>query len=185
MRIEVHLHGSVPLRPGVTLAQVEAALRALLEYIDEDNLADARSVYEDEPGIVFDPKEKLLDICWSGDVGRNFKEHVSGALGALNSFAERASEIEVTYYHDDGTDEYQLIFVGPTPESIHEAQRQAMIDDVSAVLARQFGDTEIGEVVALINQLFLRSSPSDAGRAVAAAAAAQAPMSPQHRKRLH
>lgn len=184
MRIEVHLHGNVPLRPGVTLGQVEGALRSLLEYIDEESLADARSVYEDEPGIVFDPKERLLEFCWSGDVGRNFKEHVSEALASLNSFTERAAEIEVTYYHDDGTDEYQLVFVGPTPESIHEAQRQAMIDDVTAVLARQFGDTEIGEVVALINQLFLRASPGDASRA-AAASAAQAPISPQHRRRLH
>jgi hypothetical protein len=184
MPIEVHLHGNVPLRHGVTLPQIETALRALLEYIDEDSLAEARSVYEDEPGIVFDPKERSLEICWSGDVGDNFKEHASGALAALNSFTERAAEVEVTYYHDDGTDEYQLVFIGPTPESIHEAQRQAMIDDVSAVLARQFGDAEIGEVVSLINQLFLRASPSAAGRAVAANAP-QAPMSPQHRKRLH
>jgi hypothetical protein len=184
MPIEVHLHGNVPLRPGVTLGQVEAALRALLEYIDEDSLAEAKSVYEDEPGIVFDAKERVLEICWSGDVGNNFKEHVSSALSGLNSFTERAAEVEVTYYHDDGTDEYQLVFIGPTPEAIHEAQRQAMIDDVSAVLSRQFGDTEVGEVVALINQLFLRASPSASGRAVAAAAA-QAPMSPQHRKRLH
>jgi hypothetical protein len=184
MPIEVHLHGNVPLRPGVTLAQVEAALRSLLEYIDVDDLAEAKSVYEDEPGIVFDPKERLLEICWSGDVGSNFKDHVSSALASLNSFTERAAEVEVTYYHDDGTDEYQLVFIGPTPEAIHEAQRQAMIDDVSAVLARQFGDSEVGEVVALINQLFLRASPSAAGRTVSAAAV-QAPMSPQHRKRLH
>lgn len=184
MPIEVHLHGNVPLRHGVTLPQIEAALRVLLEYIDEDTLAEARSVYEDEPGIVFDPKERLLEICWSGDVGANFKEHIPDALAALNTFTERAAEVEVTYYHDDGTDEFQLIFIGPTPESIHEAQRQAMIDDVSAVLTRQFGDAEIGEVVSLINQLFLRASPSAAGRAVAATAP-QAPMSPQHRKRLH
>jgi hypothetical protein len=184
MSIEVHLHGSVPLRHGVTLAEIEKALRSLLEYIDEDSLADARSVYEDEPGIVFDPKERLLEICWSGDVGNGFREHVSSAFAALNSYSERAAEVEVTYYHEDGTDEYQLVFVGPTPEAIHEAQRQAMIDDVSAVLSRQFGDAEIGEVVQLINQLFLRASPSAAGRP-AGPGTAQVPMSPQHRKRLH
>jgi len=31
-----------------------------------------------------------------------------------------------------------------------------MIDDVSALLARHFGDAEIGEVTALVNQLFTR-----------------------------
>lgn len=184
MRIEVHLHGNVPLRPGVTLAQVEGALKPLLEYIDEDTLSDARSIYEDEPGIVFDSKQRLLEICWSGDVGRNFKEHAGTALSGLNAFTERAAEIEVTFYHDDGTDEYQLVFVGPTPEAIHEAQRQAMIDDVSAVLARQFGDNEIGEVVALINQLFLRASPSGGARSQGSINV-QNPLSPQHRKRLH
>jgi hypothetical protein len=184
MPIEVHLHGNVPLRHGVTLAQVETALGSLLEYIDEDSLADAKSVYEDEPGIVFDPKDRTLEICWSGDVGATFKEQVAASLAALNTFTERAAEVEVTYYHDDGTDEYQLVFIGPTPEAIHEAQRQAMIDDVSAVLARQFGDAEIGEVAQLINQLFLRASPSAAGRSVASGAA-PAPLSPQHRKRLH
>jgi hypothetical protein len=184
MRIEVHLHGNVPLRAGVTLAQVEAALKPLLDYIDEDSLADARSIYEDEPGITFDPKQRLLEICWSGDVGRNFREHVASGLSGLNTFAERAAEIEVTYYHDDGSDDYQLVFVGPTPEAIHEAQRQAMIDDVSAVLSRQFGDAEVGEVVALINQLFLRASPNDPNK-TAGAINVQSPMSPQHRKRLH
>jgi hypothetical protein len=117
-------------------------------------------------------------------VGNGFREHVSSAFAALNSYSERAAEVEVTYYHEDGTDEYQLVFVGPTPEAIHEAQRQAMIDDVSAVLSRQFGDAEIGEVVQLINQLFLRASPSAAGRP-AGPGTAQVPMSPQHRKRLH
>ena len=50
MRIECHVHGNIPLRHGVTPAQVEAALRPWLEYIDEDSLADVHSVYEDEPG---------------------------------------------------------------------------------------------------------------------------------------
>ena len=34
MRIEVHVHGNIPLRAGVTSAQLEAALRPWLEYID-------------------------------------------------------------------------------------------------------------------------------------------------------
>jgi hypothetical protein len=33
-----------------------------------------------------------------------------------------------------------------------------MIDDVSALLSRHFGDAEIGEVTALVNQLFARSA---------------------------
>ena len=93
MRIEVHVHGEVALRAGVTAAQVEAALRPLLEYIDEDNLADVRSVYEDEPGILYEAREHLLSICWSGDVGRKFGEKVQAALAELAPYTERASGV--------------------------------------------------------------------------------------------
>jgi hypothetical protein len=183
MRIEVHVHGNIPLRAGVTAAQIEAALKPWLEYIDEDSLADARSVYEDETGIAFDARERLLEICWTGDVGRTFREAVEVALQGLNPYTERAAEIEVTYYHDDGQDEFGIVFVGPTPEAIHEAQRQAMIEDVSHILARQFGDSEIGEVVAQLNQLFQRTAP---GTAAGRTAQATAPtLAPSNRRRLH
>jgi hypothetical protein len=182
MRIEVHVHGNIALRAGVTAAQVEAALKPWLDYIDEDSLADARSVYEDEPGVVFDGRERLLEICWTGDVGRTFRDAVEAALQGLNPYTERAAEIEVTYYHDDGQDEFGVVFVGPTPEAIHEAQRQAMIEDVSHTLARQFGDSEIGEVVALLNQLFQRTAPSGGS----ARAQSTAPtLAPSNRRRLH
>jgi hypothetical protein len=181
MRTEVHVHGNIPLRAGVTQAQVEAALKPWLEYIDEDSIADARSVYEDEPGIVFDGRERLLELCWTGDVGRGFREAVETALQGLNPLTERAAEIEVTYYHDDGQDEYAIVFVGPTAEAIHEAQRQAMIEDVSATLSRQFGESEIGEVVALLNQLFARTAPG-VGRATQVTSPAS---SPSNRRRLH
>jgi hypothetical protein len=183
MRIEVHVHGNIPLRAGVTGAQIEAALKPWLEYIDEDSLADARSVYEDEPGIAFDARERLLEICWTGDVGRAFREAIEVALQALNPYTERAAEIEVTYYHDDGQDELGIVFVGPTPEAIHEAQRQAMIEDVSHILARQFGDSEIGEVVAQLNELFQRTAPgTTAGRTSQATAPT---LAPSNRRRLH
>lgn len=185
MRTEVHVHGTVPLRAGVTLAQVEAALRSWLEYIDEDSLADARSVYEDEPGIVFDAQQRALELCWTGDVGRTFREHIEAALQELNPYTERAAEVEVTYYHEDGQDEYGIVFVGPTVEAIHEAQRQAMIDDVSHLLSRQFGDSEIGEVVALINQLFVRTAPGTGAIDRSTSSVMQASLPPTNRRRLH
>lgn len=183
MRTEVHVHGTVPLRHGVNMTEVEAALRPWLEYIDEDTLADARSAYEDEPGISFDGPQRVLEICWTGDVGRNFRETIEVALQGLNPYTERAAEVEVTYYHEDGQDEFGIVFVGPTPEAIHEAQRQAMIEDVSHLLSRQFGEAEIGEVVALLNQLFSRTTPSAAGEALGATP--QFIMAPSNRRRLH
>jgi len=182
MRTEVHVHGTVPLRHGVNLADIEAALRPWLEYIDEETLADARSAYEDEPGVNFDAQQRVLEICWTGDVGRNFRETIEVALQALNPFTERAAEVEVTYYYEDGQDEFGIVFVGPTPEAIHEAQRQAMIEDVSHLLSRQFGEAEIGEVVALLNKLFSRTAPGAEGEG---ATTQQFIMAPSNRRRLH
>ena len=183
MRTEVHVHGAVPLRHGVTQTQIEAALRPWLDYIDEDSLADARSAYEDEPGISFDNKERVLEMCWTGDVGRNFREHIESALQSLNPYTERAAEVEVTYYHEDGQDEYGVVFVGPTAESIHEAQRLAMIEDVTHLLARQFGDAEIAQVVAVVNQLFSRGpATADVREAMPTF---QSALSPSSRRRLH
>ena len=185
MRIEVHVHGNIPLRHGVTAAQVEAALRPWLEYIDEDSLADTHSVYEDEPGIVFDARERVLELCWTGDVGRTFRETIESALTGLNGYTERAAEIEVSYYHYDGQDEFGVVFVGPTSEAIQEAQRQAMIEDVSNILSRQFGDSEIGEAVALLNQLFARTAPSAGGTVRQGSMTVQAPLADKGRRRLH
>ena len=185
MRIEVHVHGTIPLRPETTLSQMETALRPWLRYIDEDSLVDTRSVYEDEPGIVFDAKGKTLEICWTGDVGRGFRELIEEALQALCSHTESAVEIEISYYHDDGQDEFGMVFVGPTPESIHERQKSRMIGDVSGMLARHFTEAEIGEVAALVNQLFERNWTEKSGSGQTGSSTAPRGLTPAQRRRLH
>jgi len=185
MRIEVHVHGTIPLRPETTLSQVETALRPWLRYVDEDSLVDARSVYEDEPGVVFDAKGKTLEICWTGDVGRGFRELIEEALQALCPYTESAAEIEVSYYHDDGQDEFGMVFVGPTPESIHERQKSRMIDDVSGLLARHFTEAEIGEVAALVNQLFERNWAEKTGGTQSGSTTTPRGLTPAQRRRLH
>jgi hypothetical protein len=184
MRIEAHVHGTIPLRPGTTLSQVESALRPWLRYIDEDSIADARSVYEDEPGVSLDANGKCLEICWTGDVGRGFRELIEEALQALCPHTESAAEVEVSYYHDDGQDEFGMVFVGPTPESIHERQKHRMIEDVSSVLARHFTEADIGEVAALVNQLFERNWAEKTGDAQSSAASPRG-LTPAQRRRLH
>ena len=59
-------------------------------------------------------------------------------------------------YHENGEQESKLLFVGPTAHAIHEAQRRCMIEDVAAILARQFGKEEVAQVTALVNELFDR-----------------------------
>ncbi|WP_461062330.1 DUF6806 family protein, partial [Silanimonas algicola] len=63
---EIHVHGDVPLRTGVTYAQLQEALKPLWTYAGAKSLADgAESAYEEEPGIKFDAQERLLTMCWT------------------------------------------------------------------------------------------------------------------------
>ncbi|HEX4986201.1 MAG TPA: DUF6806 family protein [Burkholderiales bacterium] len=185
MRMEAHIHGTVLLRPGTTTAQIEEALRPWLEYIDEDNLADAKSVHPDEPGLVFDRRRRVLEVCWTGDVGRSFHQTVAAALSALNPFSEEAAAFEISYYLEDGKDEFSLVFVGPTPDSIFEAQRGLMIEDVRNLLARQFSDPEIDQVVALVNQLFERNAKTAVSGAQSSPGSSEPLPMPPGRKHLH
>ena len=156
MRIEVHVHGTVHLRAGVRAAEINDELQPWLEYIDVDSIDEVKSIHHDEPGLQLDTRARTLDICWSGDVGRSFGNRIEPAIRSLCPLTEAAAEVEISYYDDDGGDEMNIIFVGPTPEAIHEAQRRRMAEDVSDLLTRHFDDTAIGEVVTLVNELFAR-----------------------------
>lgn len=185
MRMEVHVHGTVLLRAGTTPTQIEEALRPWLEYIDEDNLTDAKSVHPDEPGVLFDKRRRVLEICWTGDVGRSFHQIISDALAALNPFSEEASAFDVSYYLEDGQDEFSVVFVGPTPDTIREAQRRRMIEDVQNLMTRQFTEPEVAEVTALVNQLFERNWKGAAAAAQTGSAASEVGPMPSGRKHLH
>ena len=154
MKTEVHIHGTSFLCKGVRLSQVEQALRPWLDYLDVDTLADVHSAEREEPGIIFDTKERTINICWTGDVGRSFQARLAEALHNLGPLTEYASEVEATYYPENGEDEFYQLFVGPTPEAIHEFRRQCVTEDVSAMLSRHLGKAEVDQVAALVNQLF-------------------------------
>lgn len=184
MRIEVHVHGTVHLRAGVRATEINDALQPWLEYIDVDSIDEVKSMHHDELGLMHDTRARTLEICWSGDVGRSFGGRIEPAIRSLCPLTEAAAEIEVSYYDEDGDDEMNIIFVGPTPEAIHEAQRRRMSEDVSDLLTRHFDDNAIGEVVALVNDLFSRDwakrgslNPDDP--------AAGESLSPAGRRHLH
>jgi hypothetical protein len=154
MRIEVHVHGNIFLGRGVRLPQIENALRPWLEYLDVDTIAEAASLEREEPGIQFDTRERTLTICWTGDVGRNFQSRLAEAFQNIGPLTEYSSEIEVTYYPENGEDEFYQMFVGPTAESIHEFRRQCVMEDVTTMLSRHLGQAEVNQVASLVTQLF-------------------------------
>src|SRR5213594_2418682 len=156
MRQEVHVHADIPILEGVSRRQIEQAFAPLLEYLDADGLGDVKSLEPDEPGIKFDEKELILTVCWTGEIGRSFHPALDVALENLGPYCYEAVEVDVTMYHDNGEQDSSLLFVGPTAQAIHEAQRRCMVEDVAAVLARQFDKDKVGEVTALVNDLFDR-----------------------------
>jgi phenylpyruvate tautomerase PptA (4-oxalocrotonate tautomerase family) len=156
MRHEVHLHADIPILEGVSRRQLEQALAPLLEYLDADGLADVKSLEPDEPGLKYDEKELLLTVCWTGEIGRSFHPALEAALENVGPFCYEAVEVDLTLYHDNGEQESKLLFVGPTARAIHEAQRRCMVEDVAAVLGRQFGKDEVTQVTTLVNEMFDR-----------------------------
>jgi hypothetical protein len=154
MRLEVHLHADIPMLEGVSRKQIEQALAPLLDYLDADGLADVKSIEPDEPGLRYDDKEFMFLVCWTGEVGRSFHQALEAALENLGPICYEAVEVELTLYLQNGEQESRLLFVGPTAHAIHEAQRRCMVEDVSAVLSRQFGKEQVAEVVALVDRLF-------------------------------
>lgn len=160
MKTEVHVHGSLFLCKGVRLAQVELALRPWLDYVDADHLADAKSLEREEPGIVYDARERVVSICWTGDVGRSFHNKLTESCNNLGPLTEYASELEVTYYPDNGDDEFYQFFVGPTPEAIHEFRRQCVIEDLGLMLSRHLGKTEVEKVTEMVAGMFDAQQPA-------------------------
>ncbi len=150
----VNVQGTANLCKRVRLTHVEQALRPWLEYLDVDTIAEAGSIEREEPGIVFDARERTLNICWTGEVGRSFHSRLTETFHHLGTLTEYASEIEVTYYPEHGDDEFYQMFVGPTAEAIHEFRRQCVVEDVSAMLSRHLNKQEVEQVAALVNQMF-------------------------------
>jgi hypothetical protein len=154
MRLEVHVHADIPILEGVSRRQIEQAFAPWIEYLDADGLADVKSLEPDEPGIKYDEKELILYLCWTGEIGRSFHPALETALENLGPYCYEAVEVELTVYHENGDQESKLLFVGPTAHAIHEAQRRCMIEDVAAILGRQFEKEQVGQVTAIVNQLF-------------------------------
>ncbi len=166
--LEIHVHGQVNLRADVLFEQLQDALRPLWKYAGARSLADAAdSSYEDEPGIHFDPKEHLLQMCWTVQGDDDFRQTLDEMCMNLNELAQTGAAIEVTFYDtefDDEEDEeesgaesrddFVMLFVGPDPAAIMQVQRDLLVQDVVNLMERHFDGAELGGVVVEIDKLF-------------------------------
>jgi len=163
---EIHVHGEVPLRSDVTFSQLQDALKPLWKYAGAKSLASAaHSAYEEEPGIKFDAKEHLLEMCWTVPGDMDFRQSLDEMCMSLNDLAEAGAAIEVTFYdvefdeedeppEAESRDDFVMLFVGPTPAAIMQVQRDLLVQDVVATMERHFDGSELSGVVAEIDKLF-------------------------------
>ncbi|WP_313299989.1 DUF6806 family protein [Diaphorobacter sp.] len=166
---EIHVHGQVQLRSDVDFDQLQEALRPLWKYAGARSLASgAASAYEEEPGIQFDPKAHVLQMCWTVRGDEDFRQSLDEMCMGLNELAETGAAIEVTFYDaefddEDGDgpaedaearDDFVMLFVGPTPAAIMQVQRDLLVQDVISMMERHFDASELGGVVEEIDKLF-------------------------------
>ncbi|MCZ2104589.1 MAG: hypothetical protein OZ923_13620 [Comamonadaceae bacterium] len=163
---EIHVHGEVQLRADVDFAQLQDALRPMWRYAGARSLADgATSVYEEEPGIQFEAREHMLQMCWTVQGDEDFRQVLDEVCMSLNEIAEQGAAIEVTFYDtefdedeadDDAEsrDDFVMLFVGPTPAAIMQVQRDLLVQDVINVMERHFDASELSGVVAEVDKLF-------------------------------
>ncbi len=163
---EIHVHGDVRLRADVTFDALQDALKPLWKYAGARSLTTgAASYYEDEPGIEFDASGHQLRMCWTVRGGEDFRQVLDEMCMSLNDLAETGAPIEVTFYDaefdeeegeagEESRDDFVMLFVGPTPAAIMQAQRDLLVEDVVNLMERHFDGAELGGVVSEIDKLF-------------------------------
>lgn len=163
---EIHVHGDILLRDEVDYKSIQEALKPLWKYTGAKTLLEAApSFYEDEPGIRFDVKEHLLQLCWSVEGDDDFRHALDEVCMGLNDIAASGAALEVSFYdlefdeeeaapEAEARDDFLLLFVGPNPAAIMQIQRDLLVQDVVHLMERHFDGSELGGVVAEIDKLF-------------------------------
>ena len=163
---EIHVHGQVLLRADVSFAQLQDALKPMWKYAGAKSLTDgAKSSYEDEPGIQLDAHDHVLQMCWTVAGDEDFRQTLDEVCMNLNELADAGAAIEVTFYDSEfdeeepspgsaSRDDFVVLFVGPTPASIMQVQRDLLVQDLINLMERHFDGSELGGVVAEVDKLF-------------------------------
>jgi hypothetical protein len=164
--LEIHVHGDVPIKPGTDTAAIQEALKPLWRYAGARSWGEgAISLYEEEPGIRFDPANHRLHLCWTVRGDEDFRLVMDDLCMNLNELSAAGTQIEVTFYDTEFDDEdeasgaesrddFVMLFVGPDPGAIMQAQRDLLVHDVVNMMERHFDGAELSGVVAEIDKLF-------------------------------
>ena len=164
--LEIHVHGDVPIKPGTDIKAIQEALKPLWHYAGARSLHEgAVSLYEEEPGIRFDATTQRLNLCWTVRGDEDFRMVMEDLCMNLNDLSAAGTQIEVTFYDTEFDDEdearggesrddFVMLFVGPDPGAIMQAQRDLLVHDVVNMMERHFDGAELSGVVTEIDKLF-------------------------------
>jgi hypothetical protein len=163
---EIHVHGDIPIKPGTTGKALDEALRPLWQYAGTRSLREgALSLYEEEPGLQFDKSNDCLRMCWTVRGDEGFRQVLDELCMNLNELSSAGAPIEISFYDtefdeedeaqgQEARDDFYMLFVGPDPAAIMQAQRDLLVHDVVNMMERHFDGSELGGVVAEIDKLF-------------------------------
>lgn len=166
--LEIHVHSQIALRPDVSFDQIQEALKPLWRYAGARSLAEgAKSLYEEEPGIVVSTEAHSLQLCWTVAGDDDIRQTLDETCMNLNDLCAQGTAIEVSFFDSEFEDEdeepeqegeskddFFVMFIGPTPAAIMQVQRDLLVQDVVGMMERHFDGAELGGVVAEIDRLF-------------------------------
>lgn len=145
---------------------MQDALRPLWRYAGAASLREgSTSLYEEELGLQYDAANACLRMCWTVRGDDDFRQVLDELCMNLNEVSSAGAQIEVSFYDaefddedeadgDTSRDDFVMLFVGPDPGAILQAQRDLLVQDVVNLMERHFDASELGGVVQEIDQLF-------------------------------
>ena len=163
---EIHVHGEILLRDDVDFKALQEAAKPLWKYAGAKSLTEgAQSLYEEEPGIRFEAADHKLQLCWTVRGDDDFRQVLDDLCMNINEISAAGAQLEITFYDTEFEDEdesrgaesrddFLILFVGPDPASIMQAQRDLLVQDVVGLMERHFDGSELSGVVQEIDKLF-------------------------------
>jgi hypothetical protein len=163
---EIHVHGEILLRDDVDFKALQEAAKPLWKYAGAKSLTEgAQSLYEEEPGIRFEAADHKLQLCWTVRGDDDFRQVLDDLCMNINEISAAGAQLEITFYDTEFEDEdesrgaesrddFLILFVGPDPASIMQAQRDLLVQDVIGLMERHFDGSELSGVVQEIDKLF-------------------------------
>ena len=163
---EIHVHGEIMLRDDVDFKALQEAAKPLWKYAGAKSLTEgAQSLYEEEPGIRFEAADHKLQLCWTVRGDEDFRQVLDDLCMNINEISAAGAQLEITFYDTEYEDEdesrgaesrddFLILFVGPDPASIMQAQRDLLVQDVIGLMERHFDGSELSGVVQEIDKLF-------------------------------